>query len=149
MREALPILIVEDSENDILLLTLALKRAGVLNPLHIARDGKEAIEYLQGVGMYADRVRFPFPSVILSDVKMPRMGGLEVLQWLRNHPDCSVIPVIILSASRQESDIKRAYQLGVNSYLVKPSTLDELQSMMKLTFDYWFICEKPAYPPNC
>lgn len=149
MSEALPILIIEDSDNDILLLTLAFKRAGILNPVHIAHDGKEAIEYLQGMGIFEDRQKYPFPSVILTDLKMPRMSGFEVLEWLRVHPECSVIPVIILSASRQGSDIKRAYQLGANSYLVKPSTLDELQNMMKLTFDYWLVCEKPAYPARC
>jgi CheY-like chemotaxis protein len=149
VNDGLPILLIEDSENDLLLVKLALKRAGVLNPIQAARDGREAVEYLCGDGTYADRVKFPFPSLIISDLKMPRMDGFEILEWLRKHPECSVIPVIILSASKQDTDIKRAYQLGANSYLVKPSTLDQLQQILKRLFEYWEICEKPPYPVNC
>ncbi|MDB6022215.1 MAG: response regulator receiver protein [Pedosphaera sp.] len=148
MREGLPILLIEDSENDIMLVKLALKRAGVKNPVQAAHDGQEAIDYLQGSGPFADRSKFPFPDVIVSDLKMPRMGGFEVLEWLRQHPECTVIPFIVLSASKQEADIQRAYGLGANSYMVKPASLNELQRMVKLACDYWCICEKPEYPRN-
>src|SRR5258708_6317532 len=111
-----------------MLLRLALNRCGIKNPVQIVTDGQEAIEYLQGAGKYHDRSQYPFPSVIFTDLKMPRVGGFEILEWLRAHPECSVIPVIILSASRLEADVQRAYQLGGNAYLVKPSKLEDLEA---------------------
>lgn len=122
---------------------------GITNPLLVVTSGAEAINYLQGTGQDADRAQFPFPSVIITEIQTPLMGGLEILQWLRNHPECSVIPILILTVSDAQSDIKRAYQLGVNSYLLKPVTLEELQRIVKLVFDYWLVCEKPDYPFKC
>src|SRR5258705_10330985 len=121
MNRNLTILIAQDDENDLTLLQLALKRVGINNPVHISRDGVEAIDYLAGNGLYADRAAFPFPSVLMTDIKMPRVGGFEVLKWLRDHPTCSVIPVLVLSSSRELRDVKLAYQLGAKSYMVKPS----------------------------
>ncbi len=126
-----------------------MNASGVTNPRQVVSNGGEAMDYMRGSGKYHDRAKFPFPSVIITEILTPLMGGLEILQWLRNHPECSVIPVLILTASDAQSDIKRAYQLGVNSYILKPAKLEELQRLVKLVFDYWVICEKPDYPPKC
>lgn len=144
-----PVLIAEDNPNDVELLRLALKKAGVEHPLRIVGDGQEAVDYLAGRGKFADRSAYPFPDVILLDIKMPKMSGLEVLQWVKAHPECAVIPTVIFTASSQESDIKDAYQLGANGYLVKPSTFDELVRRIKLMFEFWSICMKPPLPVKC
>ncbi|MDB6122762.1 MAG: two-component system response regulator [Pedosphaera sp.] len=149
MERHLTILIAEDEPNDVLLLRKALAREGIDNPIQVVNDGMEAIKYLQGEGQYVDRAHYPFPSVIFTDIKMPRMGGFEILKWLHTHPDCSVIPVIVLSASAEEKDIKQAYELGANAYLVKPATLGELQEMMRVTYQFWKQCAKPVIPGNC
>jgi CheY-like chemotaxis protein len=143
------ILIIEDDPNDVIILKHALTRAGINNPVKVVQDGKEAIDYMRGEGKYRDRFQYPFPKVIFSDLKMPRMGGFDVLHWLRTHPECSVIPVIILSASKQDEDIKRAYQMGANAYLVKPSQIEDLQEMVKTAFKFWAWCEIPHVTGNC
>ena len=106
------ILILEDDPNDVVLIKRALKKNNILNPLQIMGDGVEGIDYLSGKGEYGDRIRFPFPRFIIMDLKMPRMGGLEVLQWLQDHPECQVIPTLVLSSSKLPTDIVRAYKLG-------------------------------------
>ena len=138
------ILLVEDEENDAMLLKMAFKRNNLLNPIHWVRDGVEAIAYLNGEGDYADHALYPFPEVLIVDLKMPRMGGLELLQWIRDHPDYKVIPTIIMSSSRQDSDIVKAYELGVNTYMIKPSSFDELASIVCLAHRYWAASVKPA-----
>ena len=137
------ILIAEDDPNDVMLLELAIRKNGITNPVKVVRDGEEAIEYLEGKGQYKDRERFPFPSVIISDVKMPRRNGLEVVEWVRRHPTCSIIPIVMLSGSRIQNDVLSAYRLGANSYFTKPSTLDELSDLLKLAFEYWTRSERP------
>jgi len=137
------ILIAEDDPNDVMLLELAIRKNGIRNPVKVVRDGEEAIEYLEGKGQYKDRERFPFPSVIISDVKMPRRNGLEVIEWVRRHPTCSIIPIVMLSGSRIQNDVLTAYKLGANSYFTKPSTLDELSELLKLAFEYWTRSERP------
>ncbi len=149
MNRHLTVLIVEDLPDDVLLLRKAMTRSGITNPIQVVEDGREAIAYLQGEGKYANRMQYPFPSVIFTDLKMPRMSGFEVLEWLRQHPDCSVIPVIILTASRQDEDVKRAYLMGANAYLVKPTSLADLESMVKTAYDFWAWCEKPHVSGNC
>lgn len=149
MDRNLTILIIEDDPNDVILLKRALTREDINNPIQVVHDGQEALDYLQGEGKYADRAKFPFPSVVFTDLKMPRMSGFDVLQWLRNHPECAVIPVIILTASRLEEDIKKAYQMGANAYLVKPSQIGELQEMVKTAYNFWSWCEKPRMGGNC
>src|SRR3954453_19290551 len=136
MDRNLTILIIDDDPNDVLLLKKALTREGVNNPVQMVRDGGEAILYLQGKGEYSDRVKFPFPSVIFAHLKMPRMDGFTVLHWLRTHPECSVIPLIILAASKVDADVKKAYQMGANAYLVKPSNLEDLQSMVRTAYNF-------------
>jgi CheY-like chemotaxis protein len=137
------ILLVEDEDNDATLLTMAFKKNNIPNPIQWARDGLEAIAYLNGEGVYADRVRYPFPEVLLLDLKMPRMGGFELLSWIREHPEFKVIPTIIMTSSRHDPDVQKAYNLGANTYMIKPSAFEELARMVKLAHDYWAASVKP------
>ena len=138
--EKFAILIIEDDPNDVLLMRRAFLKAGIDNPVRIVPDGEKAIEYLTGVGEFADREAFPYPGLILTDLKMPRMGGVEVLRWLKNNPTYKVIPTIVLTSSMEKDDIQEAYFYGANSYLVKPGNFEDLQKMMRTIFDYWVLC---------
>jgi CheY-like chemotaxis protein len=149
MDEQLPILIAEDNEDDAQILERALRKAGFRHPLHVSRDGADMIAYLKGAEPYSDREKFHFPRIIFTDLKMPVMDGFQVLKWLQEHPECNVIPRLVLSSSQAEKDVIRAYQLGVNSYLVKPDTFDQLVEQLRVVFSYWQICAKPPVPSRC
>ena len=125
------VLIVDDSENDTLLMRTVFERAGFVQPLQFARDGVDAIAYLHGDGAYSDRTRFPLPTVMLLDLNMPRKNGFEVLEWIRQQPALKRLRVYIMSASSRPEDIRQAYDLGANSYLVKPGNLDGLMQLAK------------------
>jgi PAS domain S-box-containing protein len=131
------ILLVEDEENDVFLMKHAFQQVGILNPLQVARDGKEAMDYLSGNGGYADRERFPLPCLTLLDLKLPRVMGLEVLKWMREQPELKPLIVIILTSSRLGPDIETAYQLGANAYLVKPSNSRELHDIALGIKQFW------------
>jgi CheY-like chemotaxis protein len=131
------ILHVEDDPNDVLLVELAFKKIGSPCALHVIADGEQAIEYLSAVQPNGETRTNSLPALLLLDVKLPRRSGLEVLAWLRGQDDLRRIPVVMLTSSNQPSDVKRAYDLGVNSYLVKPSALDELVDMVKKLCGYW------------
>jgi CheY-like chemotaxis protein len=147
--KGLTVLLAEDNEDDAHLVELAMRRAEIRQPLKIVADGVEALDYLCGKGQYDDRKQFPFPRVLITDLKMPRMGGFEVLQWLKNHPECSVIPTVIFSASAQPADIEQAYRLGASAYFRKPATLNELCELLKVLFNFWTTCLKPIMPAKC
>lgn len=145
-----PILLAEDDENDVLILKRALKKAEISNPIHVVSNGEEVIAYLRAEGKYSNRQQFPFPRFLITDLKMPKMSGMEVLKWLNAHPECSVIPVIVLTSSKEEKDIVEAFRLGANSYMVKPANFDDWLQMVKTTFEFW--CrwsEKPKMPEKC
>ena len=131
------ILLVEDEENDVFFLKHAFEEVGILNPLQVAQDGKEAMDYLSGHGEYADREQFPLPCLILLDLKLPRVMGFEVLQWIREQPALKSLVVIILTSSRLEPDIEKAYKLRANAYLVKPSTPTELRAIATGIKQFW------------
>ena len=138
------VLLVEDDPNDVFLVQRAFQKHKLANPLYVARDGEEAVSYLSGQGPYADRDRHPLPVVLLLDLKMPRKSGFEVLQWVRAQPRLKRLPVVVLTSSNQSPDIDRAYDLGANSYLVKPGSFDNLQEIVKSLDMYWLILnEKP------
>ena len=139
------ILLVEDEENDALFMQWAVTSAGVGNPLQVANDGREAIDYLQGTGRFADRKEFPLPCLVLLDLKLPYVMGLDVLEWIRQQPELAPI-VIIFSSSAAEADITAAYRLGANAYLVKPSEARKLVDMAKGIKDLWLTPEAP--PPS-
>ena len=141
--EKYTILVLEDDPNDALLLRLALEKNQIHNPLQIVRDGIEGVAYLTGNGKFADRRLYPVPKVIILDLKMPRMGGLEVLQFLEKNPELRVIPTLVLSSSNEDSDVARAYAAGANTYLVKPGKFEDLQSLIKTVHEYWSRAIKP------
>ena len=143
-----PFLIIEDDENDILLIKRALRKNGVTLPIQIVRSGIEALAYLKGEGEFNNRVLFPFPSFIITDVKMPVSGGFDVLAWLKTHPECSVVPVIVLSSSTEEGDIKTAYELGANAYFAKPHDVQDSETLFKMILEFWARAEKPR-PTGC
>ena len=125
------VLLVDDSENDALLLRTVFERAGFVQPLRVARDGDEAIAYLRGDGAYLNRKQFPLPTAVLLDLNMPRKNGFEVLEWIRQQSALKGLRVYIMSASSRPEDIQRVYDLGADSYLVKPGTLNELMQLAK------------------
>ncbi len=138
------ILLVEDDPNDVLLIQRAFQRNHVANPLQVVRDGEEALAYLSGAGTFTDRERHPLPVLMLMDLKMPRKSGLEVLEWVRQQPGLKRLPIVVLTSSNQSPDINRAYELGANSYLVKPAGFDSLLELVKNLDVYWLILnEKP------
>jgi len=138
------ILIVEDNTDDVLLIKRAFQQCGVVNPLRFVTDGEQAVAYLKGTGEFGDRKKNPLPVLILLDLKMPRMNGFEFLRWLRNEPDLKKIIVVILTSSSESPDINRAYELGANSYLVKPVRFEDLIRIVKELHLYWLIMnEKP------
>lgn len=121
-----PILAAEDEESDRMLLELAFRRAKIPHRLVIVRDGQDAVDYLSGKGLYADRSAHPLPVLLVLDLKMPRMSGLDVLAWMARRLDFKQIPVVMLSSSGDEFDVAKARQLGAREYFVKPHHLDEL-----------------------
>jgi CheY-like chemotaxis protein len=143
------ILLVEDNPDDALLVKRALVKADLPYLVQVAHNVEEAISYLEASGPFADRSRFPFPGVLISDVKLPRRGGLEVLKWLQGHPECRVVPTIILSASDRPEDVKAAYDLGANSYLLKPHSWHDLEALIQLAARFWCRCLKPPFPRQC
>jgi CheY-like chemotaxis protein len=125
-----------------------MHKANLANPLHVVEDGEQAVAYLAGEGRFADRAAYPLPVLILLDLKLPRRSGLEVLQWVRQQPGLKRLRVVVLTSSNQKSDIDRAYELGANSYLIKPGTFDSLLEMMKAVDLYWMLTsEKPDLAP--
>lgn len=137
MNKLLPLLLVEDNEDDVFFMQRAFEAAQISNPIQIARDGQEAIDYCSGAGKFADRAKYPLPEMMLLDLKMPRKNGLEVIQWIRDQPALRHLVIVILTSSRELSDIERAYQLGVNSFLLKPSSTHTLAEMMGALKLYW------------
>ena len=120
------ILLAEDDENDAFLFRMALKKAGIPNPLSRVPDGEDAINYLVGVGIYSDRVQYPLPSLVITDLKMPRRTGFDLLAWIQDQPQLNCPPVVVLSGSAEDSDKERALGLGAVAYFVKPPGLEQM-----------------------
>jgi CheY-like chemotaxis protein len=139
------ILLVEDDLNDILFVQRAFKRVNVKNPIHIVKDGDTAVDYLSGTGDYSNRDQYPLPAIILLDLKLPRRSGIEILEWMQRQPGLRRIPVVVLTSSRQSVDLERCYDLGVNSYLVKPVKFETLANMIEAIDTYWL--QLNEYPP--
>jgi CheY-like chemotaxis protein len=146
MDSTLQILVAEDNEDDAFILTHALKSAGLPIPAFICRDGQEVIDYIQGTGVFADRAKYPLPRMLILDIKMPRLSGLEVLRWVRAHPGCAVIPTIILTSSAHPHDVAEAFKNGVNAYFLKPATPDGMQDLLKIIHKFWSASVLPAPP---
>lgn len=143
MNPGATLLIAEDDENDLFFLQRAFESANVKNPLSIARDGQEAIDYLSGTGDYADRIKFPLPHLFLLDLKMPRKTGMEVLEWLCEQPELRCLPVVVFSSSANCKDIERAYELGANAFVVKPSSMAKRAELAKAMALFWLESNSP------
>lgn len=131
------ILLVEDNPDDVELIRYAFRKAGIECPIEVVTDGEQAIAYLAGLSPYEDRSRYPRPSLILLDLKLPRRSGFEVLEFAKRQPDTRLIPIVVLTSSSQSADVRRAYELCANSYLVKPVSRDALVAMMRAFDEYW------------
>lgn len=131
------ILLVEDSPDDLQLLQRFFAKAGLGKPLFSVPDGVEAMSYLLGRGRYGNREEFPEPNILLIDINLPRVNGLELMSWLRTQPDFDHLIVIALSGSAEQKEIDRAYQMGANSYLLKPASAPELERVIGAFYQYW------------
>jgi CheY-like chemotaxis protein len=143
------ILLVEDSQNDALLFKRTLQRSGLGNPMVVAHDGDEAIMYLEGEGRFADRDRHPLPMIIFLDLKLPRISGFEVLEWIKNRPSLRGIPVIVLSHFGEIKEITQAYALGASSFLTKPISQTDLRNITaNFGANWWYSGRNPDGPDD-
>jgi CheY-like chemotaxis protein len=131
------VLYVEDDPDDALFMRYAWKKVGIQNPLEIVHGGKNARRHLSGEGRYANRARHPLPGLVLLDLMMPEVSGLNLLRWIRSEPTLVHLPVIIFSSSENPSDIKSAEALRIETYLVKPGRLDEWVALVDKVNVYW------------
>lgn len=137
-RRSITIVIADDDPEDRMLAEDALKESRLVNDIRVVEDGEELLEYLQQRGRFADHESAPRPGLILLDLNMPRMDGREALQRIKNDPELRRIPVVILTTSKAEEDIYRSYDLGVNSFIIKPVTFESLVNIMRVLERYWF-----------
>ena len=131
------ILFLEDDENDILLVRRVIKKLDLNANFRFCQDGTEGLKYLKGEGKYADREEFPLPSLIILDIKLPKVSGLEVVRWIKKQEDHKNTPVIMLSSSGQPGDILKAYEFGANSFLVKPVEFSQFIEMLETIYTFW------------
>ena len=146
MNRNKPILLVEDNPSDADLTRRALSRGHISNLLVVAEDGQEALDYLRGEGTYAGRAVSETPSVVLLDLKLPKVSGLEVLRAVRADARLKRVPVVILTSSKEEEDVAAGYDLGVNSYVRKPVDFKEFQVAIENLGLYWLILNEPNPP---
>jgi CheY-like chemotaxis protein len=138
MDKLAQILLVEDKEMDIVLTLDAFREARLKNSINVARNGEEALDYLFGRERYADRTLYPMPNIILLDLKMPGIDGFEVLRQIKNTDKLKRIPVVILTSSKEEGDRALSYDMGANSYLLKPVSFEGFIDVVRKIDDYWF-----------
>lgn len=149
------ILLAEDEANDIFFMERCFEKARLLNPLRIVNDGEQAMAYLAGEGKYGDRNKFPFPILLLLDLRMPRKSGFEVLEWLCAQEGLRRLTTVVLTSSKEGPDVNRAYDLGANSYLVKPPQPEALTEMFQRLNSYWVAlnvlpdCQTGSAPGSC
>ncbi len=141
--DEIEILLVEDNPADVELTLRALRKNNLANRIHVARDGEEALDFIFCRGPYADRSPDALPRFILLDLKLPKVDGLEVLRQLKADTRTRVIPVVILTASREERDIAQSYMNGVNSYIQKPVDFDQFREIVKTLGLYWLVVNEP------
>lgn len=140
------ILLVEDNPDDVELALHALEENNVANSIHVARDGAEALDFMFARGAYAERDVVDTPKVILLDLKLPRVDGLEVLRQLKRDPRTQMVPVVVMTSSREERDLVESYRLGVNSYVVKPLDFEQFTESTRQLGLYWLLLNEP--PPS-
>ena len=140
-----PIVLVEDNPNDLELTLVALAQARLANDVVVLRDGAEAIDYLRCTGSYASRERGN-PAVVLLDIKLPKLTGLDVLEYIKSDAELKSVPVVMLTSSRQEPDLQRSYELGVNAYVVKPVSFSDFVRAVQDLGGFWGVLNEP--PPG-
>lgn len=141
------ILLVEDNADDIFIMQRAWQKAEIQNPLQVVTDGQQAVDYISGTGKYADRTQYPIPCLILLDLKLPYLSGLEVVRWLRSYEPSMTLAVVFLTSSNSDMDIYQAYRFGGNAYLVKPPTPEKLIEMLKDLKAFWM--KHNQFPLEC
>jgi CheY-like chemotaxis protein len=129
------ILLVEDNEGDVLLAQEAFKKAKLSNKIYVTKDGEEAIDFLYKKGDFTDAIK---PDIILLDINLPKIDGIQVLEKIKNDPILKLIPVVILTSSKAERDIVKSYNLHANSYIVKPVSLDNFMDIVQVIENFWF-----------
>jgi len=146
MIENATVLLAEDDPDDVLLTHLAFEKARLANPLQVVRDGEEAISYLKGAGRFKDRTRYPLPVLLLLDLNMPKVNGFQVLEWLQTHPMLSRMSVAVMTSSDHDPHVSRAYELGADSYLIKPPDAEALLALVQRLRAYWLIVNERPEP---
>jgi two-component system response regulator len=140
------ILLVEDNPDDVKLTLRAFKRNNMLNPIVVARDGVEALDFLFARGAHAERAGKPLPTLVILDLKLPKLDGLEVLKAVRGDARTKLVPVVILTSSKEQQDLIQGYALGANSYVRKPVDFTEFMEAVRLLGIYWLMTNQP--PPE-
>ena len=148
MLNQVEVLLVEDNMHDAEMTIRSLKKVNLANNLVHVKDGEEALDFIFTRGKFADREAAHFPKVILLDIKMPKVDGIEVLKQLKSHESSKMIPVVIMTSSREEQDIINSYQLGVNSYVVKPVDFEGFARAVSQLGLYWLLTNQPPLAPN-
>jgi len=143
LKNAVEILIVEDTPQDLELALRALKKANLTNHIHFVRDGAEALEFIFGEGVHLGRKLEDGPRVILLDLKLPKVDGLEVLKRIKSDPRTKMIPVVVLTSSKEQKDVVESYKLGVNSYIVKPVNFERFAAAVQELGMYWLLLNQP------
>ncbi len=136
-KEQLDILLVEDDLDDIEFTIRAFRRKNIRNRIRTVGDGEQALDYIFSRSAFADREKYPKPGLVILDLKLPKIDGVEVLRVVKNHPRLRTIPIIMLTTSRSPEDVRKCYQLGVNSYVVKPLDFEEFSDLIELIARYW------------
>ena len=136
------ILVADDDQNDVFFLRRAFQKSGLDHSVIHVSDGQEAIDYLRGEADYSDRTRFPLPSLLLLDLKMPKVDGFDVLNWLRGRSELKQLPVVVLSSSSREDDIQRARSLGADDYRVKPADFEQLLLLAQDVSTRWLTADQ-------
>ena len=136
------ILIAEDDDNDVFFVERAFTQPQIPNPRRRVKDGEDAIAYLRGDGEFSDRQQYPLPLFLMLDLKMPRKNGFEVVDWVRHQPGIKRLPIAILTSSKEVPDINHAYDLGANTYLVKPVKFEDLVETIKALNLFWLLLAK-------
>ena len=147
MKEKI-ILLVEDNPDDVELTLRALKRANIYNQVVVLKDGAEALDYFNGTGSYSGRDLKELPAVILLDIKLPKISGLEVLKHIRSNSATQIIPVVILTSSKEEIDVTNGYKLGANSYIRKPVDFIRFYDAVQKLGMYWLLLNEPPPTPR-
>jgi two-component system response regulator len=139
------ILLVEDNPDDVVLTKMALEKSRVANKVVVAQDGVEALDYLFSQGKYAGQAAVQLPEVVLLDLKLPRVDGLEVLRQIRANPTTNLLPVVVLTSSSEERDVINSYKLGCNSFIIKPVDFNQFVSAIQQLEMYWLVLNRNPY----